>query len=121
MQKYDVSDYRLMAQIVDFLSHIIVTPNILTEVDNLARQEARDAARFAAAVRSRWAKVSEVYKPSADAVRSHNYETVGLTDAHVLTLAAEKHLIITDDLPLYHRLTTARRAAININHIRTLF
>jgi hypothetical protein len=117
-QKYSANDHRLMVHITDYLDKIIITPNILTEVDNLSRQRGTDTARLANVVRSAWAKISEIYRPSEIAIGTREYEKVGLTDTHILAMASENHLIITDDLPLYHWLESSHRDAININHIR---
>ena len=51
-QKYSANDHRLMVRITDYLDKIIITPNILTEVDNLSRQHGTDTARLANVVRS---------------------------------------------------------------------
>jgi hypothetical protein len=117
-EKYTPNDYRLMLRVINSIERVIVTPNIITEVDNLARQTAIDKVRLAAAIRNLWEKISEVYLPSDPAISSHEYEKSGITDTHILSMASEYKLIITDDLPLYHRLETLRRDAVNINHIR---
>jgi len=117
-EKYTPDDFRLMLRVINTIDRVIVTPNIITEVDNLARQTAIDKVRLAGAIRNLWNKISEVYLPSGTAISSQEYEKSGITDAHILSMASEYKLIITDDLPLYHRLETLRRDAVNINHIR---
>jgi hypothetical protein len=117
-EKYTPNDYRLMLRVINFLERVIITPNIITEVDNLARQTALDKVRLARAIRNIWNKISEVYLPSETAISSAHYEKSGITDTHILAMASEYNLIITDDLPLYHWLETLRRDAVNINHIR---
>ena len=120
LQKYTINDYNLMMRIFRLLDRIIITPNIMTETDNLARQDIVDKSRLANVVCNIFNKVSEIYRPSNSAVGSREYEKVGLTDTHLLTMASEHYLTITDDLPLYHILETLRREAININHIRVM-
>lgn len=57
---------------------------------------------------------------SAEEVSDHPYFVqFRLTDAGIAGLAADAHLVITDDRLLYHRLANNRQAAINFNHLRT--
>jgi hypothetical protein len=116
---YTPSDFRLIAAMVDRLDRIVVTPNIMTEVDNLSRS-LPDKTRLTTAIRQICGKISEVYKPSIEAISSPIYQEVGLTDTHIMTMASERFLVVTDDFPLYYRLANLNRDAININHIRTL-
>jgi hypothetical protein len=118
LQKFTPSDHNLMSMIAHYLNKIITTPNIMTEVDNLARQASPDKHRLVNAMRGRFGKI-EIYLTSDTAISLKIYESVGLTDTHILAMASDNHLIITDDLPLYHWLSSLQRDAININHIRT--
>jgi len=116
---YTPSDFRLIEVVVDRLDKIVVTPNIMTEVDNLSRS-LRDKQRLALAIQHIYRKISEVYRPSGEAIASPVYQQIGLTDTHIMAMASEHFLVITDDFPLYHRISNLNRDVININHIRTL-
>lgn len=116
---YTPSDFRLIGAVVDRLDKIVVTPNIMTEVDNLSRS-LRDKERLTMAIRQIYQKISEIYKPSSDAIASPVFQHIGLTDTHIMTMASERFLVVTDDFPLYHRISNLNRDVININHIRTL-
>src|SRR5260221_2865851 len=44
-EKFSAEDYKLMRAVFDCLDRIIITPNIMTEVDNLARHLPLDKGR----------------------------------------------------------------------------
>lgn len=119
LSKYTNADYHLLSEVMDFLYKIVATPNIITEVDNLARQGSINQTRLAGVIRSIWPKISEVYTPSETALQSPEYGRISLTDTIILKSASEHYLVLTDDFTLYSWLQSQRRDAININHIRT--
>jgi hypothetical protein len=119
-QKYTADDYGLMLRILVFFERRVTTPNILTEVDNLARQlpenehEAISAALFQLVANS-----FEVYTKSDTVTQTPLYAAVGLTDCVTMN-SAEEVLVLTDDFVLSNRLADIGRDALNINHIRQL-
>jgi hypothetical protein len=118
-QQYTLEDYALMLRILSRFARRVTTPNILTEVDNLARQ--LPVAEHAAISEALFSLVStslEVYVPSTDATNTPLYPIVGLTDC-VTMIASNNLLVLTDDFELSNRLASLGRDALNINHIRT--
>ena len=114
-------DFDLLDRLFGYVETTITTPSILTEVSNLLgqlpKQPRRDCmALFRVLIR----ELDENYR-AAEEICDHPYfAQFRLTDAGIADLAADTHLIITDDLPLYHRLANDdQQAAINFNHLRT--
>ena len=62
----------------------------------------------------------ERYTPARDLATHGHFPRFGLTDIAIADLVPDRHLVLTDDLPLYHYLSTTGVDAINFNHIRTL-
>jgi hypothetical protein len=117
-QQYTLDDYALMLRILEYFPRRVTSPNILTEVDNIARQlpefehEAISVALFQLIASS-----FEVYAASAIVTQTPIYPAIGLTDCVTMSLADEA-LVLTDDFELSNRLANSGRDALNINHIR---
>jgi hypothetical protein len=117
-RQYTVDDFDLLVRIVDLFHKRIVTPNVVTEADNLARQlPTQEHGAVAAVMTSLISASFEVYSPSKEAVSHKSYPQVGVTDCTILA-AGHEALVITDDLRLWGMLSALGHDAININHIR---
>lgn len=119
-QKYTIEDYGLILRIAKFFDRRVTTPNILTEVDNLARQ--LDTREYHAIHRVLFDLITtsfEVYLKSSEATQMAVYPAVGLTDCVTMGVSGDV-LVITDDFELFGRLSGLGRDCININHIRGL-
>lgn len=117
--KYTLQDFSLMKRIVAYFERRVTTPNILTEVDNLARQmPAADHASISKTIHDLTARLFEVHTPSAEIMKSSYYSTLGLTDSTIVALDT-KLLVVTDDFRLSSILAHRGRDVININHLRT--
>ena len=118
--KYTLSDFRLVVTIFDRFDRRVTTPNILTETDNLARQLPREEHRNVADVMALLVdRLFEQYEPSVQAIHDKWFPSLGLADC-VTASSAQDLLVVTDDFRLYNVLASLKRAAININHFRTL-
>ncbi len=116
--KYSKSDYTLVLDLISRFARRVTTPNILTEVDNLSRQTTEDEHASISVSMSRILdSLVEIYMPSETVVGTPIHARVGLSDAHIITLA-DQHLVLTDDFPLSNRLESAGRDVINLNHLR---
>jgi len=116
--QYTAEDFDLVVALLRFFKTKITTPNILTEVDNLARQLPETSYNAISDVLRNLITVTfEKYIPSNQASQSNLYPALGLTDSITFEYPDEI-LIITDDFHLYNRLNKNNRDAININHIR---
>jgi rRNA-processing protein FCF1 len=119
-QEYTLEDYALMLRILEFFERRITTPNILTEVDNLARQLPEKEHNAISQVLSDIVQYSfEIHVPSTTATQTLEYALVGLADVITISVSTEV-LVLTDDFPLSNRLASAGRDVLNINHIRNL-
>jgi len=120
--QYTLEDLELMLRMLAYFGRRLITPNILTEVDNLTRQlpEGEHKA-LATAFAQLISRKFEVYVQSSQVAQHAAYVKLGLTDCATAIAAAEEGvLIITDDLRLSNILSSLGMDAININHIRTL-
>lgn len=117
---YTREDYALLVMFVKRFKRILITPNVLTEVSNLAGQltdPLRREARIALAQMTQ--DLHERYLPSRDLVVDPHFPVLGLTDVSIAQSVGKDVTVITADLPLYHRLATAGIDAINFNHLRS--
>jgi rRNA-processing protein FCF1 len=125
---YDEESFDLLARFLDLYPVILTTPNVLTEVGNLAGTLKRDlsghlARTVSAEVWGLFAKKIEVlredYVPSAKAVTDRHFPKVGLTDAAIVQAAvARQCLVLTDDATLAQILGARGVPVINFNHLR---
>ena len=119
-RQYTQEDFDLLRRLVSLFHRRIVTPHILAEADNLARQlPTNEHHAVAASMRHLIATSFEVYCPSSAAAEHERFPLIGLTDCTIVS-ASTKALVITDDLRLSAILLHLGHDAININHIRTL-
>jgi hypothetical protein len=115
---YAASDFDLLAGFVSRFHRRIVTPNILTEVDNLVRQsDEKEWVAISATLAGMLKHFVEIYKPSIEFVGTPLHAKIGLTDSIFFSFPKE-HLFLTDDLELTNRLERAGRAVVNFNHLR---
>ncbi|GAC1338294.1 MAG: hypothetical protein NVSMB18_04490 [Acetobacteraceae bacterium] len=85
--KYGLGDLALLETTLSLFSDFVLLPCILTEVSNLARQVSNPAReRIQAQLRTLTETCPEVYLPSLQGMRRHEYDTLGLTDALILEL-----------------------------------
>ena len=114
-------DYDLLRALLDRFRAIYTTPNILTEVSNLAgyvKEPAKEV--LFDSLRLQIADMSEEYILSAVAAEDELFPRYGLTDTVIFELAAARHLLVlTDDFRLAGFLRTKKVDTINFNNIRT--
>jgi hypothetical protein len=120
-QKYTVRDFDLLQRLLEQVFRIVLTtPNILTEVSNLATKLSEsERPLFFDQMKQCIASLDERYCHSRTAASDRNYRTLGLTDAGILTVC-HGLLVLTDDLPLYSVLLNRGMDAINFTHIRAV-
>lgn len=116
---FTVEDYETIVAVLEFFEIRVTTPNILTEVSNLTGHLKDDRRgdymnTFALGM----TLLKEYYTPSQELSEKSVFKKFGLTDASIMTLAKDKYLVFTDDLPLYHYLANNGIDALNFNHIR---
>lgn len=120
---FEASDFRLLDNIIGALKpRLITTPNILTEVSNLATTLHGTArSRFSALLKSHIVGVEERFVPSESASSRREFSAFGLTDCAIIELCgALRSLVVTADALLAETLRHLELDAINFNHLRPL-
>lgn len=119
-QKYTEPDFDLLVSLLTSVRLLVTTPNILTEVSNLAGQLPEHIAEdFRFEMKLVIQRFDEQHYPGKLAVAENCFISLGLTDSTLTLLARNKTLILTDDLPLYAQLSSAKLPVINFTHIRS--
>lgn len=115
---YGPAEFRLLQTLMNKFRRRLTMPNILTEVDNLARQfPSHEHQAIAFHTRELVSTMFEMYHESDLHLGGETHKKLGLTDA-ILVAQAERHLVITADFPLANRIATLGRDVINFNHLR---
>ena len=122
-REYTPTDFRLIDQFLGKFVRIITTPNILTEVSNLANQ-LRDSIRLLhrQMIRDKLLAVFEERYIATTIASQHSvYDRLGVTDAAIAVLAAEGCLVLTNDLDLSLMLEHRRTDCVRYDrHLRPL-
>lgn len=119
-QQFTLEDFDLLRRLFNWFGTIVTTPNILTEVHNLAGQLPTDQVRmWRRQFRNRISNLSEEYLSSVQTSESPQYLNCGLTDAGVIEISRGRLLALTDDLKLFVALQSEGVDAVNFNHLRT--
>lgn len=101
-KEYTLGDFRLFNQLIANLGLVITTPNILTEVSNLAcrlRNDIQELIHVLIKVQF-VASIEERYVASNQAIINPIFTRLGLSDTAIATLAEEGLLVLTNDLGL---------------------
>ena len=120
---YLTEDYELLASFIGQFDRILTTPNVITELSNLAGQLGEPArsnffSYFSEFVRSecveeRYLETAKVAQDKAAFVR------LGVTDVAVkLVTKPEDNLVLTDDFGLFDHLSREGAQVINFSHFR---
>jgi len=118
---FSPEDFDLLSEFLRNFRGIVTTPNILTEVSNLAGALSDHIKPQYFGAFSRSLKlVREEYVSSDKATTNELFQWLGLTDAVIATIALDRVLVITSDFELYYRLRAIDLDAINFNHDRFL-
>ncbi len=118
LSSYSQDDFEKVSNFVAEFKYIWVTPNILTETDNLARQmDSRKIVDFASSMKSLTTRMKEVHIPIGAACEVDAYPLLGLADASTLAIR-KPMLILTDDLKLHLEALKTGFDSVNLNHLR---
>ncbi|MCU1244433.1 MAG: hypothetical protein JWN02_343, partial [Acidobacteria bacterium] len=121
LKAFPTEDFDLLRAIVAKFHRLVVTPNVLTEVSNLAGglpSNVLDACfrTFGNAILA----AEEMMISSASVAPLPEFRRFGLTDATIVQVAAAPVLILTVDLDLAIHLAAQSLPVLNFNHIRYL-
>ena len=106
---YTTDDYWRVEELLDGYAGVVVIPQVLAEVSNLARQISGPARRAVQlAFRALIESVDEVWLPSEDVIAEPEFVLLGLTDVILLRLCTpgatqRECLLLTADQPLAFR------------------
>jgi len=120
-KQYTEEDYDMLTDYLKRFAMRVTTPNILTEVSNLAgalKDDYRDA--FSSVFAKGIKLLSEHYVESRTITDTREFQKLGLSDSGIMLLAKGKYLLLTDDLRLAECYRAAGGDVINFNHIREL-
>ena len=119
--KFAEEDYDLVVQLLALFQKKVTTPNILTEVSNLAGQlEGHVKPGFFQTFAEGISLLVEDYVPSMTVAAMPAFRRFGLTDAGMLHTAQNRYLVLTDDFALWGYLASEGVSALNFDEIRTL-
>jgi hypothetical protein len=98
---------------------LVTTPNVLTEVSNLASGLGGQCQKFFETVfRKAISVLRECYVPSNSVANASHFPKLGQTDSAILSLVKGKYLLLTDDFRLAQYFQKIGGDVVNFNHIR---
>jgi len=102
--RYSIGDYKNVKKIIeqDFSHNLMTTPNVLTEVNNLANKLNRDKKyQFIQLFSHMIGEMKEIYQASNDFTNTYELEEFGLIDAIIIQMTKKYNLLLlTDDFKL---------------------
>ncbi len=117
--KYVPNDYKTLQVLFGMFSQVYTTPNILTEVSNLAGQlESSRRKKVFQDMQDSIRILKEEYVQSKEVTTDPYFATIGLTDSGIKALSEKGILILTDDFRLSQILQSQKLDVINFNHIK---
>ncbi len=118
---YLAEDFIILSQLMKCFTIWTTTPNILTEVSNLANSlHGEYALKFYQTFAKLVPIFSEEYQESKQLVTRLELLKFGLTDAGIIQLVKDRFLVVTDDFPLSQYLQAQGIDILNFNHIRSI-
>jgi rRNA-processing protein FCF1 len=119
--KFAVEDFDTLLGFFRFFDKVITTPNVLTEVSNLAGQLPDDLKQaFYFLFAQQLAFFEEHYLTSAALSSTAHFPKLGLSDCGIMELSRNQYLVLTDDFRLAGHLESQGIDVINFNHVRTM-
>lgn len=118
---YTPDDFDMLKLFVEQFPKLIATPNVLTEVSNLAGQLGELARASVFLAFSRVIELlDEHYVASHSIAKEPLFPVLGLTDLGIAEVVRGNYLVLTDDLRAASLLSSLEVDVLNFNHIRTL-
>jgi hypothetical protein len=118
-EAYVVEDFDLAFAFVQYFDRILTHSSILAETSNLVGQAAgNEAIALRVTLAHQIPHFTEYAITAAMIASDPQFIRLGFTDTAISRLAASGAAVLTDDLPLYHRLIQSGAPAVNFNHLR---
>lgn len=119
LQAFEDDDYDLLEDMLRGSGQLLLCSYVLAEVSNLFRHIAEpDRTRISAAFAQLVAESDELAIPAKRAVHHAAYPRLGLSDAALLTAAADGPTLLTADFDLHIAALSNRCTSVNYNHAR---
>ena len=119
--QFTPEDYDILVGLVKNFQKVVVTPNILTEVNSLTNQLGEPERSQCLNIFSiLTTKVEEEYIDSNVVTKHELFTRFGLTDCGIMLLSKNKYLVLTDDLKLHLYLKSLGIDTVNFNNLRSL-
>lgn len=124
LEKYSVKDAELLASFVNRFVYVFTTPHVLTETSNLAAQAISGSQK-----RELFKSFFPLFcsdergsllpcKLRRTKISPDLFVKLGLTDAVVVSVTANRRLLLTDDLDLHVAAISSGVDSINFTHMR---
>ena len=116
---FEETDYDLMVEYVKHFRRILITPHILTEIDNFAEGLKSQMEPF-----RRWLasdvlpRLRERSVQMRQAAQEKCFPTLGLTDSASVSAVRRSGLVLTKDFDLWRHLSEQGLPVINFDHLR---
>jgi hypothetical protein len=121
LRPYAEADYELLQGFIAVSDAVVTTPNVMTEVSNLADYGVLEPSRsrISASVKGLIAVFVEVYWQSRQLADFPEFERLGLADCSLLAVLDKRTRLLTVDNALYIAALQRGSAALNFHHIRS--
>lgn len=119
LKQYTTKHYELLVRCLKRFKRRITTPNIITEVSNLAgalNEPART--HFFDLLSKVVTDLTEEYIPTINVASLKEFNKLGVTDAVIVSLIKERFLLFTDDFRLAQYYASLNGEVINFNSLR---
>lgn len=122
LSRYDVDDYRLLAQFVTLFKRVVTTPNVLTETVNLIDKRSGRFNNVLQQLATDVIELEELTISSSHIVSqySRQFLTFGFTDLVLYELAKDSYLVLTDDKAIWSLIAGSGGSTLNFDQLRTL-
>jgi len=122
---YAVDDFHALQKLLDLFQTSLTTPQILTEVSNLAAPHRLGAHKqvFGKVWHALTSNYLEIYMPAKDIIRKNiwYFQQYGLTDAGILMLLDERDvLFLSNDQPLVNQAMSLGKPCLLYDELRSL-
>lgn len=118
--KFLVEDFETLLNFLNLFRQVVTTPNVLTEVSNLANQlpeNVKDG--FYKLVHSLTSGWDERFIPSNTLLSDTELRILGLADVSISLAGKNPVLVLTDNLRLAGKLQRRGLDVVNFNHLRS--
>lgn len=118
--KFSSPDFDVLKAFLEHFEKHVTTPNVLTEVSNLARKDlyGKVLLEFSETFSRAVGVLDETYIASNVVASPEAFAKFGLTDCGIAAVAAREFLVLTDDFALSQSVVAAGGDAVNFNHLR---